>query len=108
MSAPSFEHVCRHRVPHEMARSDLSDFRGHDVNAHRPRQMVAAERFALGCEEHREIVRLDSELRTRFAHVFFYPRYRSLGNRRVAVFLALAFVGSRSGRGRTEDRRVSD
>ena len=48
-------HVRRHAVPQEMARSDLAGLRGHDVYAHRPREMVAAERFALGGQKHRGV-----------------------------------------------------
>ena len=44
---PVLVHVRGHAVPQEMTRANLADLRGHDVNAHRPREMVAAERFTV-------------------------------------------------------------
>jgi hypothetical protein len=75
----AFEHVRRHRVPHQMTRAYLADIRGHEVKAHCPRQMVAAERFALGRQKHGHVVRLDGKLGPRFVNVLFYPRrFRSM------------------------------
>ena len=71
---------------------DLADLRRHDVTAHRPRQMIAAERFALGSQEHREVVRLERELGPRLADVFLSHADRPLADRHVAVFLALALA----------------
>jgi hypothetical protein len=74
-------HVRSHAVPQEMAGSHLAGLRSHDVLPHRPRQMIAAERFALGGQEHCEVVRLERELGPRFRDVFLGPRRRAFSNR---------------------------
>jgi hypothetical protein len=91
-------HVRRHAVAQEMAGSHLAGLRGHDVDAHRPREMVAAERFALGGQEHREVVRSDGNRWPCLRDVLLKPCRRALTNRHVAVFLALALATTTSPR----------
>ena len=85
-------HVRSHAVPQEMAGSHLAGLRSHDVLPRRPRQMIAAERFALGGQEHCEVVRFERELGPRFRDVFLEPRRRAFPNRHVAIFLAFALA----------------
>jgi hypothetical protein len=56
-----------------MTRSHLAHLRGHDVLAHRPREMIAAERFTVCGQEHREVVGLDGQPWPRFADIFLKP-----------------------------------
>ena len=54
--------------------------------------MATAERLALGGQEHREVVRLDGQLRTALPDVLLEPRYRPLSDRHIAVLVALALA----------------
>lgn len=83
-------HVCCHAVPQQVAGSGVANVRGDDLLPHRPRQMIAAERLTLRCEEDGGVLRLDGELRSAFMDVFFEPCDGTIPDRVVAVFFALA------------------
>ena len=46
---PVLVHVRGHAVAQQVTSSHLAGFCGHDVNAHRPRQVIAAERLTVCC-----------------------------------------------------------
>ena len=54
--------------------------------------MIAAERFTLRSQEHREVIGFERELGPRFANVFLKPRDRALADRHVAIFLAFTLA----------------
>src|ERR1700691_6221510 len=75
-----------------MAGPSLAQLRRRDTVTDGPRQMIAAERLAVRCKEHREVVRLDGELGPRFGDVLLKPRRRPLSDRHVSVLLAFALA----------------
>ena len=70
----------------------LPSLRRLDALLDREAQMIAAERLALGREEHGHVVRLDGKLRTALPDVLLQPCYGPLADGHIAVLLALALA----------------
>ena len=85
-------HQCRHRVAEQVTRAALAQPGRCDALFHDEGQMIAAERFALRCEEHRVVVGFCGKLGPRLGDVLLEPQHGALAHRDIAVLAALALV----------------
>lgn len=89
---PVFQHHGGHGVPEQMAGSLFADVGGVHVVANKLGQTVFGERFGVGGQKQRAVVRVDDQLGPGVFKVFGDPGQRPLAHGHHAVLFALALA----------------